>query len=64
MEKQNCKVGASHAMDRGNNGMNFLETQYRHFSNKAAEAARMNSRLKDFFESKALKIQKQLQQLT
>ncbi|MCO5724095.1 hypothetical protein [Robiginitalea marina] len=62
MEKQYCKVGSSHPLDEGVQGITLLETQLQHFMRKASEAARADSRMKDFFESKILKIQKQLQE--
>ena len=61
MEKQHCKVGATHTLDSGVNGLDLLEDQLRHFNQKAAEAARTGSAMKDFFEQKAQKIQKLLQ---
>lgn len=62
MEKQYCKVGSSHPLDEGVKGITLLESQLQHFMHKASEAARADSRLKDFFDSKVLKIRKQLQE--
>ncbi len=63
MENQHCKVGATHALDTGVNGLDLLQNQLRHFNQKAAEASRTGSAMKEFFEQKARKIQKLLQDL-
>ncbi|MEJ2162565.1 MAG: hypothetical protein P8X60_04395 [Robiginitalea sp.] len=63
MEKQHCKIGTTHTLDKGEQGLNLLERQLHHFNNKAAEAAQTGSALKEFFEHKARKIQKLLQEI-
>ncbi len=62
MEKQYCKVGTVTPLGSGSQELRLLKDQLRHFNQKAVEAAQKDSRLKDFFESKAEKIQKMLRQ--
>lgn len=62
MEKQYCKVGSITPIGSGSREMQLLQNQLRHFNQKALEAAQKNSGLKDFFERKAEKIQRMLQQ--
>jgi len=62
MEKQNCKVGSINSLGSGSQELKLLRHQLQHFNQKAMEAANKNSALKDFFELKAQKIQKMLQQ--
>ena len=61
MNKQYCKVGASHSLTSGNEGLHVLENQYQFFLRKAEEAVQNQNDLKDFFESKARKIKRMLQ---
>ena len=61
MEKQYCKVGASHPLVSEARGLDLLENLLRHFNRKAAEASQSGSALKEFFERKAQKIQKAIQ---
>jgi hypothetical protein len=61
MEKQYCKVGASHPLGSEAGGLDLLENLLSHFNRKAAEATQSGSALKEFFERKAQKIQKALQ---
>ena len=49
MEKQYCKVGASHPLDSEARGVNLLENLLRHFNRKAAEATQSGSALQEFF---------------
>ncbi len=62
MEKQYCKVGAIHSLDTGSHGLHLLENLKSHFTRKAAEATQSGSGLQEFFERKAQKFQKSLQQ--
>jgi len=62
MEKQHCKVGSINPIGSGSQELQLLRHQLQHFNQKAVEAAQKNSSLKDFFERKAQKIQKMLQQ--
>jgi hypothetical protein len=61
MSKQYCKVGASHSPSSGNEGLHLLENQYQFFLRKAEEAVQNQNELKDFFELKAQKIKRLLQ---
>ena len=61
MEKQYCKVGSINPIGSGSQELQILRNQLQHFNQKALEAAQKDSRLKDFFEKKAQKIQKILQ---
>ncbi|MGB5314886.1 MAG: hypothetical protein WBN56_02710 [Robiginitalea sp.] len=62
MENQYCKVGSINPIRSGSQELHLLRHQLQHFNQKAMEAAQKNSSLKDFFERKAEKIQKMLQQ--
>lgn len=61
MEKQYCKVGASHPLDSETRGLDLLENLFQHFNRKAVEASQTGSALKEFFERQAQKFQKALQ---
>ena len=61
MEKQYCKVGATHPLDSEARGMDLLENLLSHFNRKAAEATQSGSALQEFFERQARKFQKALQ---
>lgn len=63
MEKQHCKVGAIHRLDTDTQGPHILEHLLLNFQRKAMEANQNGSRLQEFFEQKARKIQQLLQQL-
>lgn len=63
MEKQHCKVGTIYPLDTNAQGLDLLERQLRNFQRKAAEAHQNGSGLQEFFEQKARKIQKLLQQI-
>jgi hypothetical protein len=62
MERQYCKVGSINPIGSGSQELTLLKNQLQHFNQKAMEAAQKDSRLKEFFEKKAQKIQKILQQ--
>ena len=62
MENQYCKVGAVNPMvNDGANAIRVLEYQYNNFMNKASNINDAN--LTEFFESKAQKVQKMLDNL-
>ena len=63
MENQYCRVGATSPVASGEQGIEWLEHQYRHFVKKAAETQQSETRLRDFFEHKALQLQRILQDL-
>ncbi|MBM1106311.1 hypothetical protein JQC67_09205 [Aurantibacter crassamenti] len=59
MEKQYCKVGAITPMTTGEQAIALLEYQYQIFSDRASS----NTNLSEYFEQKAKKIQKVLENL-
>ena len=63
MENQYCRVGATSRVATGEQGVEWLEHQYRHFVQKAAETQQGEARLRDFFEHKARQLQQMLQNL-
>jgi len=63
MENQYCRVGATSSVAPGDQGIEWLEHQYRHFVRKAAETKQGETRLRDFFEHKAQQLQRILQTL-
>lgn len=64
MENQYCKVGSVSPMINGSKEIIFLEYQYQSFMDKATSEKHSNSKLAEFFELKAAKIQKIIQTLT
>ena len=61
MENQYCKVGAVTPLSNGRQAIHLLEYQYQNFMEKAAN---MNdAKLVEFFELKAQKIKKILENL-
>lgn len=63
MENQYCKVGTTTPMDNGTYGINLLEHQYQNFMAMASSKKHSDSKLAEFFELKAMKIQKIIQDL-
>ena len=63
MEKQYCKVGSVTPMTANRNVISLLEYQYQNFLEKASNLEYTDAKLVDFFEQKALKIQKILENL-
>lgn len=63
MENQYCRVGSTNEAVGGIESIEWLELQYRHFAKKAAEAQKRETKLRDFFERKALQLEQKLQQL-
>lgn len=62
MEKQYCKVGSVKPIDAHADIITLLEYQYQNFLDKASNM-QSNSQLAEFFEQKAKKIQKILENL-
>lgn len=60
MNKQYCRVGAATSMTEERETIVLLEYQYQNFMAKASQA---DNQLAEFFESKALKIKKILENL-
>ncbi len=63
MKTQFCKVGAITPITSGENAIYVLENQYEVFIKKAFENRGVNSQLQEFFELKARKIKKTLEDL-
>ena len=63
MEKQYCKVGSITPMTTGRQAIALLEYQYQCFMAKASNIKYSNTNLGEFFEQKAQKIQKILEEL-
>ena len=63
MEKQYCKVGAITPITGESYGVSVLEYQYRNFMDKASSTKSVDRKLADFFESKAIKVKKMLENL-
>lgn len=63
MEKQYCKVGTVTPIAAKPNVITLLEYQYQNFVDKASKMKYSNTKLSEFFEQKAQKIQKSLENL-
>ncbi|HUH48052.1 MAG TPA: hypothetical protein VLZ54_12910 [Arenibacter sp.] len=63
MENQNCRVGSVNPITQGTNAIQVLEYQYQRFMEKASSIKHTNSNLAEFFELKAAKIRKILENL-
>ncbi|PHQ60486.1 MAG: hypothetical protein COC08_07205 [Maribacter sp.] len=63
MEKQYCKVGSVTPIAADSNAITLLEYQYQNFLDKASNMKYTDTKLVEFFESKALKIKKVLEDL-
>ena len=63
MENQYCRVGSVKPITSGNHAAAILEHRYQEFLEKASSIAQMDSRLAEFFESKAQKIKNTLENL-
>jgi len=63
MEKQYCKVGTVTPIAAKADAITMLEYQYQNFLDKASNIQYSNTKLGEFFENKARKIQKALEEL-
>jgi len=63
MKSQYCKVGTVTPITSGNGAVAVLEYRYQNFMDMATNAAQMDANLAEFFESKALKIKRILENL-
>ena len=63
MENQYCKVGTVTPIASHGNVIALLELQYQNFMDKARNMEYTDSKLVEFFELKALKIKKALENL-
>lgn len=61
MKNQHCKVGAVNALSYDSQGIDILKYQYQNFLEKASTIN--DAKLVEFFELKAQKIQKTLENL-
>lgn len=63
MEKQYCKVGSVTSITSGSQAISILEYQYQRFMEKATNLEYSNTKLGEFFDQKAQKIKKRLEDL-
>ena len=63
MEKQYCRVGSVTPMSTGRQAITLMEYQYQSFMEKASNIKYRNTNLGEYFEQKAQKIQKMLEEL-
>ncbi len=63
MEKQYCKVGTVTPIAAKADAITMLEYQYQNFMDKASNLKYSNTKLGEFFEQKAQKLQKALEEL-
>ncbi|MCJ7468099.1 MAG: hypothetical protein MUO53_15580 [Maribacter sp.] len=63
MENQYCKVGSVTPITTEANFISLLEYQYQNFLEKASNLEYADSKLAEFFEQKAKKIKKMLENL-
>ncbi len=63
MEKQYCRVGTVTPMTTGRKAIALLEYQYQNFLDKAANGEYTDAKLAEFFEQKAQKIKRVLENL-
>lgn len=63
MDNQYCRVGTVTPITSGNHAVSLLETRYRYFLKKASDLNVTDTRLLEFFENKAQKIKRVLENL-
>ena len=63
MEKQYCKVGSSTPIVANPDALTKLEYQYQNFMEKATSMQYSDTKLVEFFEQKAQKLKKLLENL-
>ncbi len=63
MENQYCKVGSVTPITANRNIISLLEYQYQNFLEKASNLEYTDAKLVEFFEQKAQKIQKILENI-
>lgn len=63
MENQYCKVGQVTPIEANRNAINLLEYQYQNFIEKASNLEYTDAKLVEFFEQKAQKIKKTLENM-
>ncbi|QCX00856.1 hypothetical protein FGM00_12315 [Aggregatimonas sangjinii] len=63
MEKQYCKVGTITPMNSGRQAIAMLEYQYQNFLEKASNMDYSDAKLREYFEQKAQKLSRILENL-
>ena len=63
MDNQNCRVGSVTPLTAKSNIITILEYQYQNFMEKASNLEYTDAKLVEFFEQKAQKIQRTLENL-
>ena len=63
MEKQYCKVGSSTPIAANPDALTLLEYQYQNFLDKATNMQYSDTKLGEFFEQKAQKLKRLLENL-
>jgi len=63
MDNQNCRVGSVTPLTAKGNIITLLEYQYQNFLDKASNMEYTDAKLVEFFEQKAHKIQRTLENL-
>ena len=63
MDNQYCKIGAVKPITSGNSAVAVLEHRYHRFLEMASNPSGIDTRLADFFESKAKSLKKALESL-
>ena len=63
MEKQYCKVGTITPMTSGEQAIAMLEYQYENFLEKASNMDYSDAKLREYFEQKAQKLNRILENL-
>tara|TARA_R110000868_G_scaffold2277_5_gene17009 strand:- start:7603 stop:7797 length:195 start_codon:yes stop_codon:yes gene_type:complete len=63
MENQYCKVGSTTLIGSRSDELNLLQHQYQNFMDMASSKKYSDTKLAEFFELKAMKIQKIIQNL-
>jgi hypothetical protein len=63
MDNQYCRVGSVTPITSGRQAVALLEFQYQNFMEKASNMEYADAKLREFFEQKALKIRKILENL-
>lgn len=63
MENQYCKVGSTKTLNNVSEGTSLLEKYYETFSSMAADTRYTGTQMGEFFENKAVKFKKTLEEL-
>lgn len=63
MSKQYCKVGSTTPLSNEKGMVSLLESRYNQFIERANQIANANPKMGEFFQFKAMKIQRTLEKL-